>query len=445
MAKTCALTIVAFLAASHVLAWNGIEHQGIGKQAYHFACWTARHKYSDSPDPAVVSRLNMACTPVGSESPGDGSPFVYEDLAGEWSALAADHTESPDQLTSILLGDIVVDNRVFTHIVMTNYRHFHPASVTSWRTEHLKSVQAAAAAGMHQGLQMVTDFEAAFAIEAFAQHYLQDSFASGHMGFNRVASSNAAALRYHDKWSRRGRCVSNSKSEAWYTYGDDHYQSRDGATHVLRAATASMYDFLSAFIETHPSATQWQTTLSEFPSSFSDVVTSAEGCTPGLVWSSLRTVSRPAESVVTYELSTMTDSSIYRPAARGVMVGASLDAGSLPLGYRPIQARFVASMGMTVHQLGGHAYLLDFGEVLHVGTSLNGALTHELGYGETIYYLPGSYNYYEYLRVSVRALYAANLELGTVFLRLQVGAAHASGRWGPHVGLGIGVVRQVKE
>jgi hypothetical protein len=55
---------------------------------------------------------------------------------------------------------------------------------------------------------------------AFADHYLQDSYASGHMGFNRRASSAAAAKVFHDYWNRRGRVVSNRAGARWLAYGD---------------------------------------------------------------------------------------------------------------------------------------------------------------------------------------------------------------------------------
>lgn len=440
------LIAVAYLilgTVSPASGWDGTEHQFLGTQAYHLACLAVRNSHQQPLPTNIKNRLNIACAQVGGLSAKNGAPFTYEQLMGEWSALAADHTESPDQLTSIRLGDIVVDNRIFSRIVMTNYRHFYPASVTSWRTDHLKALQAAAVAADRSGIEMVEAFEEALTKEAFAQHYLQDSFAAGHMGFNRVASSNAAALTYHDKWSRRGRCVANAKNEAWYTFGDGALgQSQSGASHVVSAAATSMYDLLSTFVDGQTSPVEWQAIWDEFPATYNDYLT-AENCVSGQGWPSLRTISMPAEAVVTYEVSTVTDSAIYRPTARGVMAGVSLDSGAFNIGYRNIQTRYFTSVGFTTHQLGGHAFLLDLGQVAHVGTSMRGALTHELGFGELLYYMRsnssspcGCYG-----NVSYRVLYAANIEIGRVFVRLQTGVAHARGSTGPHISMGLGFVK----
>jgi hypothetical protein len=291
---------------------------------------------------------------------------------------------------------------------------------------------------------MVADFEAALAIEAFAQHYLQDSFASGHMGFNRVASSNASALVYHDHWSQRGRCVANQKNEAWYTYGDGYLAgSSDTQVHVISAAANSLFDFLRAFIDGRVDAMQWQVIWAEFPSTFKDSISSPSSCTPGQGWPSLRSVSLPAETAQTYEISTVTDSSIYRPTARGLMFVASRELGlPIPIGYRTLQTRIFGGIGLTTHQLGGHALLVDFGEVVHVGSSFHGSVTHELGFGEMFYYMQASRHYKSYRNNSVRLLYAGNVEIGKVFVRLQTGFARGYGTWGPHIALSVGVVRK---
>src|SRR6266481_196762 len=94
--------VAMFLFATSVAAWNGNEHKSIGREAYHRACAKIRGTIT-----APVERLDLACTAIGGLASGnyDNSLFTYEELMGEWSALAADHTETPEQLMSIQLGD----------------------------------------------------------------------------------------------------------------------------------------------------------------------------------------------------------------------------------------------------------------------------------------------------------------------------------------------------
>ena len=86
---------------------------------------------------------------------------------------------------------------------------------------------------------------------AFADHVLQDSFAAGHMGFNRRASSASAAKRFHDVWNVRGRVVFDRNGASWTTYGDgklDDAENAAGRRHVIDAATLSVKDVLLTFV-----------------------------------------------------------------------------------------------------------------------------------------------------------------------------------------------------
>src|SRR5688572_26541312 len=118
------MSVVAIcVVGNDVKAWNGEEHVAVGYNGYGRACLNARAAYSNLPEPASA-RLRLACGIVGERVPQDTtSPvvaFTYAPLAGDWSRLAADHTETPDQLTSARLGDLVVGYGHMASIAINN-------------------------------------------------------------------------------------------------------------------------------------------------------------------------------------------------------------------------------------------------------------------------------------------------------------------------------------
>src|SRR5690606_30792840 len=85
----------------------------------------------------------------------------------------------------------------------------------------------------------------------YADHFLQDSYCAGHMGFNRSASSIAATSAFHDLWNKRGRTVRNRAGETWVTRGDSYLNSeanQEGRRRVILAATMSAYGFVATFV-----------------------------------------------------------------------------------------------------------------------------------------------------------------------------------------------------
>lgn len=436
------LVLVAFARGSY--AWNGPEHVEIGTAAYSAACERARTALA--ADPATpgdwIGRFALACGYVNTPS---GMITVYEPLVGEWSALAADHTEKPEQLFDIELGNRVVDYRVMTKIAVTNYRHFHPTSVLSWRADHLRSLEAVAAASKASGIARVEEFERALAVQAFAQHYLHDSFAAGHMGFNRVASSNAAALTHHNTANSRGRCVANLENDTWVTFGDGSLTiSDESRRRVIDAADASLYDFLATFISGEVQPDRWRGVWTQFPAFYKDDDSRGKAtCSAPTQFQSLRSVSRPAETAVTFDLIAVTDASLWGDGSlvSGVVGGASVEfMYTIPIGYRVIQNRLFVGIGMAAPNAGARPVLLDVSYVWHFATSMRGTLTHDVGFGYLYYFFgPAERRQTQ----SLRALYALNVEAGRFYIRLQTGYGRSSrGTTGPHAGIGVGWVHR---
>ena len=344
--------ILLLCVATTAYGWNGEEHNIIGSCGYAVACGELAKHVEATGDTASKERYRLVCTAVGVDhASGDtiGANYSYAPLAGEWSALAADHAQTPEQLNSIQLGDIAIDYRSMAENAVTNYRHFHPVSVTSWRTEHFSALEAVASAATKTGIPLVEAFEKGMAIEAFAQHYLQDSFAAGHMGFNRVGSSKAASLAYHNEASIRGRCVANVKGEAWVTYGDGNLnRSPDGWKHAVLTSSLSWYDFLATFVSGVPVTTRWQLVWAEFPAYYKDDESGAVApCTYDADMKALRTVSRTAGSVTTFDSMTVADGTMWGgdPVVVGVIFGGSVEwVYTIPVGYRQLQSRLLEAL-----------------------------------------------------------------------------------------------------
>ena len=125
-------------------------------------------------------------------------------------------------------------------------------STQSWADYHGKAIdEALAGARGRWAGTTVRRFQLALQESAFANHFLQDSFAAGHMGFNRTASSAAASKSFHDAWNDRGRIVSDRNGDRWVTFGDgwlNRPENEGGRRHVQAAATMSVRNVLRAFV-----------------------------------------------------------------------------------------------------------------------------------------------------------------------------------------------------
>jgi hypothetical protein len=264
------------------------------------------------------------------------------------------------------------------------------------------------------------------------------------MGFNRVGSSNAGALVYHNAMSKVGRCVASYANQAWYTYGDGNLaRSHAAALRVTEAAALSAFDFLSAFVRGEVDREGWQAVWSKLPAYYDETVTTESDCVAGENWPSLRTVSRPAQAVYTYEMFLMSEPGISPAAPTAIMLGAARDFGlTIPIGYRTIRNRVFAALGTTVEQRGTRprAYLFDVGYVYQIGTTNRGLLTHEIGFGELLYYRPHNDEWDAYGDITLRVLYAVSIEFGPVYVRLQAGHTF-NGTSEPNVSAGVGWVR----
>ena len=243
--------MLAFLAplafASTARAWASVEHQEIGRTAYLRACADLTAK--------VATRVTAGAAGAGIQARFDrvcgGNSSVLAKLYGDATAIAGDFLGQPSEFLSQTGFWRFHSKKSYYLLALENSAHFNPTSTRSWAEYHQEAIAYALAGAAGEGLTTVEQFQLALFESAFADHYLQDSFAAGHMGFNRAASSAAAAKSFHDAWNARGRVATDRAGDRWTTFGDgrlDDPANAEGRQHLMEAASLSIRWVLTAFV-----------------------------------------------------------------------------------------------------------------------------------------------------------------------------------------------------
>lgn len=91
--------------------------------------------------------------------------------------------------------------------------------------------------------------EIALVFNAFADHFLQDAFAAGHLAVHRtICGFDNKGV--HDYYCRLGIDVYNEAGDHWHTYGDGYYDSTTFAQ-AKKAGLASLMDLYNHFMEVY--------------------------------------------------------------------------------------------------------------------------------------------------------------------------------------------------
>lgn len=304
-----------------VWAWGYVEHESIGIHAYHRACdevgellhmksgvpkgseerygvscglslrehdrlrklQSASLSNTQQPEqpgqkqPALASGRNRRRTCADLMSEDLGSPPTHpagpcktdvaegralsngrERVYGQASAIAGDMLATPEEFFLAEGEQRVLNTESYWLLALVNSSHFQPESLGHWREHHVSAIKRALQAAHLYGAGQAQAFEYAFHLNAFADHFLQDSFAAGHMGFNRPASTVAASYQYHGHFNETGRYVQNNEGRAWTAYGDGYLSCREDDTNkeqVIRATVESVKSLLMAFVFMDEAAT----------------------------------------------------------------------------------------------------------------------------------------------------------------------------------------------
>lgn len=231
------------LAPARAGAWASAEHQVIGQTAYRRACDDLAAIVAARPQaPGVADRLEFAC---------GRNRDALADVYGDACAIAGDFLGEPSEFMSISGAWRWTSKKSYLLLALENSQHFNPMATKEWAKYHEQAVVEGLAGAHTDGLPMVEKAQLMLQESAFADHFMTDAFASGHMGFNRTATSAAAAKSFHDSWNARGRVVSSRAGSRWVTFGDgwlDSPDNQDGRRHVMDAAALSVRNVLRAFV-----------------------------------------------------------------------------------------------------------------------------------------------------------------------------------------------------
>ena len=137
-----------------------------------------------------------------------------------------------------------------------NFDHFGEQAITAYKTGHQLAINLAIQAFQTQDLQQL---EIAYAMNAFASHFLSDRFSSGHIRTPRmklsqkVPSSVVSGLLaglMHNEDNYYGLHVGNLRGEEWVAYGDKSYffnKSSVGNQKQFEALQSSVDDIYFAY------------------------------------------------------------------------------------------------------------------------------------------------------------------------------------------------------
>ena len=165
------------------------------------------------------------------------------------------------------LGDLPVRMGRYLLLAAENWDHFTQYAVTAYTAGHALAMERAAAIG-HALPPEETDIrlQEAYAINAFADHFLTDLFSAGHLRvprkelYDQVATpipnmtgtlGSLLARCMHDEDSRYGLRVADASGGPWQAYGDKRLLdsvSGDNRAMVVKAAQASAGDVWNAYL-----------------------------------------------------------------------------------------------------------------------------------------------------------------------------------------------------
>jgi len=373
---------------------------------------------------------------------------VLAKLYGDATAIAGDFLGHPSEFLSQTGAWRFHSKKSYYLLALENSAHFNPTSTRSWAEYHQQAIAYAVAGAAGEGLTGVEQLQLALFESAFADHYLQDSFAAGHMGFNRAASSAAAAKSFHDAWNARGRVATDRAGHRWVTFGDgrlDNPANEEGRRHVMEAATLSVRGVLTAFVlgarvpEDEIAVWQILPFTIEAPELLADVAEVFVKETPDQA-----TQATTDGELVPLQLT-------IRPAYKDMVatasfwsVGAFNDPGDpylalvggleLAIPFVPAQT-YLGAGGTLQAPERKRAAVIDTGLLIPLGLSVAGLLSHQLN--ATASWLIG-----HGFAAIVHVEYQLNVELGDVLLNVHAGLAEIFPQ--PHTGyycaVGLGFV-----
>ncbi|KAK5991224.1 hypothetical protein PT974_09502 [Cladobotryum mycophilum] len=143
----------------------------------------------------------------------------------------------------------------YLSLALIDWDHFGTDALIAWGTGHRMAINHAA------GERSISRLTEAYFMNSFADHFLQDSFSSGHIRtprralHNDVGSRDRLAQYMHDEDCALGLTVTNGKGETWDAYGDRMLLDRansDNLSRCMLAIEASAREVFEAWDKGEP-------------------------------------------------------------------------------------------------------------------------------------------------------------------------------------------------
>jgi len=175
-----------------------------------------------------------------------------------WSCLtggmcAAEHPEiSPDVFRKIYY----LQPGRYLQLRDNNFDHFADNAWQTYHAGHQVALEIALKAGQDHNLNKLTE---AYAVNAFASHYLADEFSAGHIRTPRIPLSTVSdtptmgsllSTYMHNEDDEIGLTVTNQVGDRWTAYGDHYFfepKNDKNQALLLRALQASADEIFSAY------------------------------------------------------------------------------------------------------------------------------------------------------------------------------------------------------
>lgn len=211
------------------------------------------------------SILNVMQTEIGAvqmaiilgQQPSGVYAQLGDTLSAQWNEITGGGTTVPPWLP---------EGR-YLRLAETNFDHFSQDAVLAYQAGHAVALARAARASREPNPELrARGLVEAYALNAFADHYLSDVFSAGHMrtprrhlydialpGFRWMGSLLARYM--HDEDSRFGLLASIPAVDAWRAYGDKRYfdtVNMDNRARVDAAVQLSVDEVFETFKGTAP-------------------------------------------------------------------------------------------------------------------------------------------------------------------------------------------------
>jgi len=148
----------------------------------------------------------------------------------------------------------------YLQLAQVDWDHFGENAVVAYSAGHQTALERAASArGESSPERRRAGLEQAYALDAFAAHFLTDLFSSGHLRtprkelyqLHQPSSLTGLLAKYmHDEDGANGLYVRNRRGERWVSYGDDRYfdnVSSENVARIRRAVQASVDEVFDAY------------------------------------------------------------------------------------------------------------------------------------------------------------------------------------------------------